>query len=269
MIKKLTKPLHYILVSFRIDVFKIMGSLRGIPYFLVDYVKFKKQQPDDGNRFYFGRFYPCLNDRFAPSGNAKGHYFHQDLLVASRIFANQPDRHIDVGSRVDGFVAHVASFRKIIVLDIRPLKTKIRNVEFLQFDLMKGVPEDLVESCDSLSCLHALEHFGLGRFGDRVCWDGYKIGFENLLTMLKPGGKFYFSVPIGKQRIEFNAHRVFSIAYLLEMFSGRLRIDDFSYVDDQGDLHENVTLDEPNINTNCECLHGCGIFELTKLKTFD
>ncbi len=269
MMKKLIKPLHQYLVTFGIDPLITIRSFRGIPNFLIDYFKLKKQQPKDNSHFDFGRFHPCFDDRFAPSGDAKGHYFHQDLLVASRIFVNQPERHIDVGSRVDGFVAHVASFRTIVVADIRPLKTHIRNVESIQVDIMKEVPEELVESCDSLSCLHALEHFGLGRYGDRVCWDGYRIGFDNLLAMLKPGGKFYFAVPVGEQRIEFNAHRVFSIAYLLEMFSGRLRVDDYSYVDDLGDLHESVILDENNIKTNCECLFGCGIFELTKVKTFE
>lgn len=269
MMKKLITLLLLYLVVFGINPLKTIRSLRGIPAFLVDYFELKKQQPKDDCHFDFGRYYPCLDDRFAPSSDIKGHYFHQDLLVASKIFVNQPERHIDVGSRVDGFVAHVASFRKIIEIDIRPLKSHIHNVEFLQADLMKELPAELVKSCDSLSCLNVLEHFGLGRYGDRVCWDGYRIGFDNLLTMLKPGGKFYFSVPVGEQRIEFNAHRVFSIAYLLEMFSGRLRIDDYSYVDDRGDLYENVILNESNISTNCGCLFGCGIFELTKLEMFE
>ena len=38
-------------------------------------------------------------------------------------------RHVDIGSRLDGFVAHVASFREIEVLDIRPLKVnKHKNI---------------------------------------------------------------------------------------------------------------------------------------------
>jgi hypothetical protein len=62
-----------------------------------------------------------LEDFADNAGVAKGHYFHQDLLVAKYIFEAKPERHIDVGSRVDGFVAHVASFREIEVLDVRPL----------------------------------------------------------------------------------------------------------------------------------------------------
>ena len=63
--------------------------------------------------FPAGRAFPCLRDRYEAGGVASGHYFHQDLLVAQWLNAANPQRHIDVGSRVDGFVAHVAAFREI------------------------------------------------------------------------------------------------------------------------------------------------------------
>ena len=62
--------------------------------------------------------FPIVQDYNASSGISSGHYFHQDLLVASMINKASPTRHIDIGSRVDGFIAHVASFRKIEVIDI-------------------------------------------------------------------------------------------------------------------------------------------------------
>jgi hypothetical protein len=79
------------------------------------------------------------------------------------------------------------------------------------------LPEDMKGCCDSLSSLHAIEHFGLGRYGDPIDINGHLKAITNLHLMLKPKGKFYFSVPIGKQRIEFNAHRVFSIKYLIRI----------------------------------------------------
>ena len=85
--------------------------------------------------------------------------------MARRIYENNPDIHFDVGFRVDGFVVHVAAFRKIKVVDIRPQASQIKNIEFLQADMMSPVSDSLVACCDSLSCLHALEHFGLGRYG--------------------------------------------------------------------------------------------------------
>jgi len=131
--------------------------------------------------------------------------------------------------------------------------------------MMAPLEENLVGCCDSLSCLHAVEHFGLGRYGDPVRYDGYALGLDNLYRMLKEGGKFYVSVPIGPQRIEFNAHRVFSVGYLLKCFEGRYLVDQFSFVDDRGDLHEDVALSESDVQKNFGCVYGCGIFELTRL----
>jgi len=195
----------------------------------------------------------------------RGHYFHQDLLVARRIYENGPSLHMDVGSRVDGFVAHVAAFRKINVLDIRKMTANIPNISFIQCDIMGDLPEALIDSCDSLSCLHALEHFGLGRYGDPIRYDGHLIGFRNLHQMLKRGGKMYLSVPIGPQRVEYDAHRVFSVRYLLDMIAEKFRIDAISYVDDAGDLHENIPLLDEGVETNFGCTYGCGIFEVSKL----
>jgi len=56
-----------------------------------------------------------LTDRFDPGGDASGHYFHQDLIVARRIFERDPRKHVDVGSRIDGFVAHLAVFRSCVI----------------------------------------------------------------------------------------------------------------------------------------------------------
>ncbi|MEI7590803.1 MAG: DUF268 domain-containing protein [Deltaproteobacteria bacterium] len=232
--------------------------------YLRDFCVLLRQQSSSTENFPLGKAYPCLNDRYAESGVGNGHYFHQDLLVARRIHDCNPTLHIDVGSRIDGFVAHVASFRILQVIDIRPLTSNIHNVIFSQADIMGIIPNNLKNYCDSLSCLHALEHFGLGRYGDSVCADGHRVGFNNLCEIIRPNGKFYCSVPIGPQRIEFNAHRVFSIQYLIALFSDRFSIDSFSFVDDNGDLHENVMFTEKDVITNFGCIYGCGIFEMTK-----
>lgn len=185
--------------------------------------------------------------------------------MARRIFQRTPDVHFDVGSRIDGFVAHVAVFRKIEVVDIRPLSSDIPNVTFVQANMMTPVNENLISCCDSLSCLHALEHFGLGRYGDPVLFDGHLRGLDNFHRMLKPGGMLYLSVPIGQQRIEFNAHRVFAVNYLLALFEGKYHLKCFSYVDDDGHLHENSSMALRNTANNFGCHYGCGIFELIRL----
>lgn len=250
---------------FGFDPLKMIYSLMGIPFYLCDLVKLRHQKKSAAVKFPFGKPVPCLSERFSESGLASGQYFHQDLLVARKLFLNNPDKHVDIGSRIDGFVAHVASFRQIEVLDIRPLHIDIKNITFIQVDMMSPVNDSLVNYCDSLSSLHAIEHFGLGRYGDPVNYDGYIDGLNNFYRILKEGGKFYFSVPIGTMRIEFNAHRVFSVAYLLEYFENKYEVNNFSYIDDQGDLHEDVPLAENDIQKNFGCVYGCGIFEMTKI----
>jgi SAM-dependent methyltransferase len=240
-----------------------MRLLKHIVFYM-DYLKLKQQAKKSGMAFPFGKFYPCLDERNMDSGSASGHYFHQDLLVARRVFKNSPERHVDIGSRIDGFVAHVAAFREIEVLDVRPLSVNIPNIIFRQSDLMKPEP-DLKNYCDSVSSLHAIEHFGLGRYGDKLDYNGHLKGLKNIYEMLKKNGKFYFSVPIGPQRIEFNAHRVFSVKYLIELIQNRYRIDSFSYVKDDGDLIRDIPLNLEAINNNFGCKYGCGILELTKI----
>jgi len=237
--------------------------LREMPFFLKTYHEIKKQARQRQGDFPFGNLYPCLEDRYQESGEASGHYYHQDLLVASKIYGRKPLKHVDIGSSMN-FVAHVASFREIEVLDIREQRSSFENIRFRRLDLMDK-NFDLIDYCDSVSCLHVLEHFGLGRYGDRVDYDGHLLGWENIYKMLQKGGTFYFSVPIGEQRIEFNAHRVFSIAYLLSLIEGKYKIESFSYVNDAGDLFRDAELSGESIKNNFNCHYGCGIFELTKI----
>ena len=94
--------------------------------------------------------------------------------------------------------------------------------------------------------------------------DGHLKGLRNIRRMLRPGGTFHFSAPIGPQRIEFNAHRVFDLSYLLDVFEKGYALDSFSFVDDDGAVHRNVPLTAKDIEGNYDCHYGCGIFELSK-----
>ena len=89
--------------------------------------------------------------------------------------------------------------------------------------------------CDSLSCLHAIEHFGLGRYGDPISPLGYYRGIENLSKLLLPGGMLYLSTPIGRERVEFNANWVFDPHTILSAASSTgLRLDELTVLDQQG-----------------------------------
>lgn len=199
--------LHWLLSSqFGIDPRLFLRSLGGLPVYLRDLITFRKG--------YKGKIklMPCLHDRYEEGGGTKSEYFWQDLLVARAIHESKPIKHVDIGSRVDGFVAHVASFRECEVFDVRPISTKVPGVVFRQADLMNpaSLPTTTAGGyCDSLSCLHAIEHFGLGRYGDPINPRGYQLGIANMARLLQAGGTFYLSTPIGEERVEFNANRVF------------------------------------------------------------
>jgi len=233
----------------------IMRNIRGYRRFLAD----KRAFIRSGGTV--SRSYPVYNDYNGQAGIAKGHYFHQDLLVASFINKAKPSRHIDVGSSIEGFVSHVASFRDIEVFDIRPLAGVGHDqIKFRQADLMQ-LDEDLHGICDSLSCLHALEHFGLGRYGDPIDPLGHRKGFMNLYKMLRVHGILYISFPIGVPGVHFNAHRIFSPSEILDWIEDFFELQRFDYVDDSGEIHLNQ-----NLPISETLSYGCGIYTLRKTR---
>jgi hypothetical protein len=261
--KRILNKIYTGLTLLGVDPAAFVAFVKEFPAYWKDYRLFKKQMAGNAE-FPFGVLYPILRDKTQESGIMKGHYFHQDMLVARKIYKRNPVRHIDVGSRVDGFVAHVAVFREIEVLDIRPQTSMVKNIIFRQADIMRVPEGDLKECCDSLSSLHAIEHMGLGRYGDPVDAQGHLKAIDTIWRMLKQGGRFYFSVPIGRQCVEFNARRVFSVGYLIKVLSDKFTVDAFHYVDDNGDLVEDAGLSDDSVAANFHCTRGCGIFELTK-----
>jgi hypothetical protein len=156
------------------------------------------------------RLSPILYDYNSQAGNADGHYFWQDLYAARWIYELNPKNHVDVGSRIDGFVTHLTTFREIDLLDIRPLRIKVPNLNFVQYDLSKGAPLQQTAYYESVSSLHALEHFGLGRYGDPVDPNGHIKGLLSVSSLVANNGVFFLSFPTNGiiPEIQFNAQRV-------------------------------------------------------------
>lgn len=253
--------LHWLFTSqFGFDPRRFLRSLGGIPRFLRDWRLFSKG--------YSGTLtlMPCLHDWYEDGDAIKNEYFWQDLLVARMIFEAKPQRHVDVGSRVDGFVAHVASFREIEVFDVRPVTTEVPGIVFNQADLMDpAVTEsDGNGYCDSLSCLHAIEHFGLGRYGDPLDPLGYERGISNMAQLLKPGGRLYLSTPIGQGRVEFNAHRVFDPRTIIQCAEANgLCVQELNVIGVRG-LVIKVPLTPERILDLAGARYNLGIFVFTK-----
>lgn len=198
--------------------------------------------------------FPRLNDatRTTPFDP---HYFYQGNWLARRVASVPPLQHVDIGSSIltmGVLSAHVP----IIFVDYRPLE--VRQSGLIAVGGSITCLPFANKSLTSLSCLHVIEHIGLGRYGDPLDAQGAVRAALELQRTVAEGGKLYLSTPIGRERVCFNAHRVFSVATILTMFS-ELRLTEFSYVDDDGALHQDVSPD---------CLpaldYGCGFFEFVR-----
>lgn len=256
LLAKISNPIVFILVAIVVRR-RQLRPYRHILKYVSQYRLFQKLGGSITHN------YPILREYDTQAGSASGHYFHQDLLAASFVHKSNPVRHVDVGSSIDGFVAHVASFRKIEVMDVRQLKsTGHDNIIFFQANLMDK-NNALPNIADSVSCLHAIEHFGLGRYGDPIDPSGHIKGFNNLLRMLEPNGTLFISFPIGKANaVHFNAHRVFHPKDILTWSNAdnKPELIRFDYVDDEGSLHLNVNLEAKDLDVE----YGCGIYTFRK-----
>jgi uncharacterized protein DUF268 len=241
-----------------IDLKRIMRSPFGMGRFVRDARRYAKlHRGMDKFRLRFAELYPCLSDYREESGTTRGHYFYQDLYFARKIFERRPERHVDIGSRIDGFVAHLLAFMPVDCVDIRPLRSEVEGLTFVRSDATR-LREFETASVASLSSLHAAEHFGLGRFGDPIDPQGSFLFMAALTRVLAPGGHLYFSVPVGRERLEFNAHRVFAPETVLASFAD-LRLLSFSAVMDDGQLYPNIDSMQA-----AGAEYACGLFEFTK-----
>jgi len=234
------------------------AAIRGLARFVNDWRTFNAlSRPGSPFAVTPADWMPVLMEWDAQAGIPDPFYFHQDLWAARLVYRRAPARHIDIGSRIDGFVAHLLTFMPVTVVDIRELRSTVAGLEFMRSDAtsLREFPDD---SIASLSSLHAVEHFGLGRYGDPVDPAAPFRVMEAFVRVLAPGGSLYFSVPVGRERLVFNAHRIFAPSTIVSTLDG-LDLVSFSAVNDQGELLENI---EPVAASGFE--YGCGMFEFTK-----
>lgn len=180
-----------------------------------------------------------IKDKYAPAGTI-GNYFWQDLWAARLIIKSGVKNHFDIASRLDGFIAHLlAADIDVTMIDVRKFPEKVEHLYTIVDDatLLNNLSDDSVES---LSALCSLEHFGLGRYGDPIDPEACFKCFENIQKKMKCGGRLYISVPIGKERLEFNAHRVFYPSTIVESFK-TLTLKEFSCTAN-GKIEYNVDL---------------------------
>jgi hypothetical protein len=197
---------------------------------------------------------PMLTDRLATTP-FDPHYLHQDSWAARRVAERRPARHVDVGSRVD-YVCFLGAIVPVTFVDIRPLEADVENVDSIAGSVLEMPFED--QTLESVSCLHVVEHIGLGRYGDPLDPNGSRRALGELQRVVAPGGQLLVSLPVGRPRVCFNAHRIHDPHEVRELL-GELELVEFSGVDDAQAFKRNRSLDEL-----ADQAYACGMYLLRR-----
>lgn len=201
--------------------------------------------------------FPQLGDRVATSPYDR-HYLPQDAWAAQRVAERRPGRHVDVASRVE-LGCFLTAIVPVTYVDIRPLEAEVEGLESVAGSVLDMPFED--RSLESLSCLHVAEHIGLGRYGDPLDPRGTVRAMAELQRVLAPGGELLFSLPVGRPRVCFNAHRIHDPRDVRAAFA-ELELVEFAGVDDHGRFRRHRELDEL-----AEQAYACGMYRLTRPPT--
>ena len=224
-----------------------------LPRYFSHWLRFK--QLKGAPKLRIADLQPCLGDWTAHTP-FDPHYFYQGAWLARRLQEAEINKHVDVGSSVLT-VSVLSAYVETIFVDYRPLKASLPGLTAIAGTILNLPFAD--NSLPSLSCLHVIEHIGLGRYGDTLDPLGSVKAAIELQRVLRVGGSLFLSLPIGRERICFNAHRVHSAKSTVKLFP-QMSLIEFSYVDDAGQFLERKSVDE---NINFE--YGCGLFHLQKI----
>lgn len=199
---------------------------------------------------------PFLTDKTNVTGFDR-HYVYHTAWAARIIKQLNPDVHIDIGSCLR-FVSTLSAFVPVRFYDYRPAELYLDNLKCGSADLTR-LPF-ASGSITSLSCMHVVEHIGLGRYGDFLDVDGDLNAIEELKRVVAVGGYLLFVVPIGKAKIIFNAHRIYSYDQVMSYFNS-LELIEFTLIPDQSDkgLIVNATREDSDSQS-----YGCGCFMFKK-----
>lgn len=244
MLKKLIKPVF---------IFKSRAILQYFSFWK-DYFRYKNLS-GGGENIKFLDLFPVIDEKI-PTTSIDSHYFYQAVWAFEKILKNKPLKHVDIGSQAD-LIGFLTTVTKVKFVDIRPLAAELSNLESIKGNILNLPFKD--NSVSSLSCLHVAEHIGLGRYGDWLDPLGTNKACAELARVLAANGHLYFSVPVGKERVQFNAHRIHRPQTILNYFNN-LKLLEFSAVDDRGKLHINAKANDFN-----DSKYSCGLFHFTKI----
>lgn len=248
-IKKLLKNLALMVLYPR----PLLGLIY-IPRYFWHWFKYSKL--NRGESLNFLDAYPCLGD-WVSTTPFDPHYFYQAAWLSRQLATTKITKHIDIGSDVK-LIGSISAFVPIEFIDFRPLQVTLPGLQCTAGDIT-NLPME-ADSVISLSCLHVVEHIGLGRYGDPLDSQGSDKAMAELSRVVSTGGLLYLSVPVGRARICFNAHRVFSPIEIINAFDS-FELVSFSMVNDSGHFLSNCmpsdALDQD---------YACGMFVFKKIR---
>jgi SAM-dependent methyltransferase len=200
--------------------------------------------------------YPVLRED-GPAHGFDRHYIYHTAWAARKVRELAPACHVDISSSLY-FASIVSAFIPIQFYDYRPARLELNNLTCGHADLLKLPFES--ESILSLSCMHVVEHIGLGRYGEPLNLDGDLTAMQELRRVLAPGGSLLFVAPVGQSLLTFNSHRVYPYEQVTNVFSD-LKLMEFSLVPDDKTQPLIINAD-PQLVMQQE--YGCGCFHFQK-----
>lgn len=238
----------------------VKGLLKRANFF-VEFIKFRKlERKQPQKRFILVRkdLFPNLYDNTNTTIFDRHYIYHP--AWASRILAKtRPGKHIDISSTLH-FCSIISAFIEIEFYDYRPVSLGLTNLSCKYADLSSLFFED--NSIKSLSCMHTIEHIGLGRYGDSLDYNGDLKAMNELSRVLAIGGNLLLVVPIGRiDRIYFNAHRVYSKKAILTSFAD-LKLIEFTLIPE--DASDGSLINDPTDELLSRQNYGCGCFWFQK-----
>ena len=234
-----------------VDPRRIVSLIR-LPGFFASWIRYCWMAGGDNARF--ADLWPCLMDRVKQTP-FDPHYFYQASWMARNLAKTKPPLHVDVGSDIK-MVAVLSAYAPLVFVDYRPLHVHQTGLTPIAGDITRLPFSD--GSISSLSCLHVIEHIGLGRYGDTIAPSAHFVGLRELERVLARSGRLYLSTPIGRDRVCFNAHRIFATQTILNALPS-LKFINFSLVDDQGHFADGCELSRA-----ANLSYGCGMFVMIK-----
>jgi SAM-dependent methyltransferase len=204
--------------------------------------------------------YPILGENTATTGFDR-HYIYHTAWAARLLAESRPAVHVDISSDLY-FSTLVSAFVPVQFYDYRPAELRLDGLITGAADLTALPFAD--DSIRSLSCMHVVEHVGLGRYGDPLDPDGDLKAIGELTRVLAPGGQLFFVVPVGNPRVMFNAHRIYAYHQIVQYFAG-LHLTEFALIPDapeEGGLIRHATSEMADRQS-----YGCGCFRFVKAGT--